>query len=343
MKKTATVLVFLLAALFTSAQRKNVSETRNLAVGVVSYIVKLDITLPNGTERLDSILGQKMFGGEGTVQKLGKKYLNRFNAGQDCKKTVSIYARQKSYNEKTGMVSVAYVVPGENSFATISEERYLTFDLNKGKVVMLSDLVTPQMQSYLSSKGINASTLDNIETDYWSFTARNYTTAIKMDPEKLYKNMSDYGLSLVGMDRSAIENKVAVAAQESAGQKSEPDSVRAAVFDVVETNAQYPGGEEECIKFLSTHIKYPRVAQEKNIQGRVLTQFFVDKDGTITDVEAIRSPHELLSKEAIRVVKLMPKWIPATLGSKPVRSRFVMPVMFRIGEGIKSDKPNTSK
>ena len=102
------------------------------------------------------------------------------------------------------------------------------------------------------------------------------------------------------------------------------------IFEVVEQNAEFPGGEEACYKWLYDHIKYPAIAQEQGIQGRVFVRFVVNKDGSIVDVEIQRSPDPSLSKEAERVVKMMPRWKPARQGNKPVRSRFNLPIMFRL-------------
>ena len=102
------------------------------------------------------------------------------------------------------------------------------------------------------------------------------------------------------------------------------------IFDIVEENAQFPGGDEACFKWLSEHIKHPSICQEQGVQGRVIVSFVVNKDGSIVDVKTLRSPDSNLSKEAERVVKLMPKWKPARQGNKTVRSRFNLPVLFRL-------------
>lgn len=102
------------------------------------------------------------------------------------------------------------------------------------------------------------------------------------------------------------------------------------IFDVVEENASFPGGEDACFKWLQKNIKYPTICQEQGVQGRVMVAFVVNKDGSIVDVKVVRSPDEHLSEEALRVVKLMPKWKPARQGNKTVRSRFNLPVMFRL-------------
>lgn len=108
------------------------------------------------------------------------------------------------------------------------------------------------------------------------------------------------------------------------------DSESDKVYDLVETNAQFPGGDKECYKFINSQLKYPAKCQEMGIQGRVFVSFVVNKDGSIVDVKTLRSPDPLLTKEAERVVKLMPKWIPAMQGWKNVRSCFQMPVMFNL-------------
>ena len=102
------------------------------------------------------------------------------------------------------------------------------------------------------------------------------------------------------------------------------------VYDVVEENASFPGGDAECMKWLQQNIKYPSICQEQGVQGRVIVAFVVNRDGSIVDVKVVRSPDDHLSEEAVRVVKLMPKWKPARQGNKTVRSRFNLPVMFRL-------------
>lgn len=102
------------------------------------------------------------------------------------------------------------------------------------------------------------------------------------------------------------------------------------IYEMVEENAQFPGGDAECFKWLSEHIKYPSICVEQGVQGRVIVNFVVNRDGSIVDVKTVHSPDPNLTKEAERVVKLMPKWKPARQGNKTVRSRFTLPVMFRL-------------
>ena len=102
------------------------------------------------------------------------------------------------------------------------------------------------------------------------------------------------------------------------------------IYDVVEENPRFPGGDEALMKWLSDNIKYPSICQEQGIQGRVYAQFVVNKDGSIVDIKIMRSPDPYLSKEAERVLKKMPKWQPGRQRGKPVRVKFTLPVNFRL-------------
>lgn len=102
------------------------------------------------------------------------------------------------------------------------------------------------------------------------------------------------------------------------------------VFDVVEVMPQFPGGQIAMLQYLMKNIKYPEQAMKEGIQGRVTVRFIVEKDGSISDVKPILSVHPLLNKEAVRVVKSMPKWSPGKHNGKPVRVRFNLPVMFKL-------------
>ena len=103
-----------------------------------------------------------------------------------------------------------------------------------------------------------------------------------------------------------------------------------AIHEVVDEPPSFPGGDAAQIAFLSNNLRYPAVAMEQGIQGRVVTQFVVEKDGSITDVKLVRSLDPMLDKEAVRLVKSMPKWTPGKLNGSPVRAKCILPISFRI-------------
>ncbi len=106
------------------------------------------------------------------------------------------------------------------------------------------------------------------------------------------------------------------------------DTGEAEIFVVVEDMPQFPGGNVQ--RWISKNVKYPILAQENGIQGKVFIQFVIEKDGSITDVKVMRGVDASLDKEAIRVVKSMPKWKPGKQRGKPVRVSYTLPINFQL-------------
>lgn len=102
------------------------------------------------------------------------------------------------------------------------------------------------------------------------------------------------------------------------------------VFDVVEEMPHFPGGRAALQAFLSSNTKYPVVAQENGVQGRVIVSFVVERDGSITDVRVVRSVDPSLDREASRVVRSMPRWSPGKQNGSTVRVKYTVPVVFRL-------------
>ena len=102
------------------------------------------------------------------------------------------------------------------------------------------------------------------------------------------------------------------------------------VFDIVEEMPHFPGGAAALQAFLSSNTKYPVVAQENGVQGRVIVSFVVERDGSITDVRVVRSVDPSLDREASRVVRSMPRWSPGKQNGSAVRVKYTVPVVFRL-------------
>ena len=112
--------------------------------------------------------------------------------------------------------------------------------------------------------------------------------------------------------------------------KQEEEEATEEIFVVVEEQPEFPGGMSALMKFLGDNIKYPVIAQENGIQGRVITNFVVERDGSITDVQVVRGQDPSLDREAVRVIQTMPRWKPGQQRGKAVRVRFTLPVVFRL-------------
>ena len=130
--------------------------------------------------------------------------------------------------------------------------------------------------------------------------------------------------------QSSEENNQAVEIKYVAPVVEEEEPEEAEIFMVVEEMPEFPGGMAECLKFLGKNIKYPTIAQENGVQGRVIVQFVVNQDGSIVDPVVVRSVDPYLDKEALRVIKTMPKWKPGKQRGKAVRVKYTVPVTFKL-------------
>ena len=126
--------------------------------------------------------------------------------------------------------------------------------------------------------------------------------------------------------------------QEEISEKQESRAAEGEVFQVVEEMPEFPGGMGECMKWLGQNIKYPADAKEKGVQGRVIVQFVVEKDGTIVNAKVVRGVDPDLDAEALRVVNQSPKWKPGKQKGEAVRVKYTLPIMFRLGNDSSDSK-----
>jgi TonB family protein len=110
------------------------------------------------------------------------------------------------------------------------------------------------------------------------------------------------------------------------------NQLKGGVYDVVEVLPKFPGGMEAMGTFLSKNIKYPSADREKGLQGKVVAQFVVEPDGSLTNIKVVRAPSTTMGAEAVRVLKMSPKWKPGINNGKPVRTVYTIPVSFALSE-----------
>lgn len=101
-------------------------------------------------------------------------------------------------------------------------------------------------------------------------------------------------------------------------------------FQVIERLPEFPGGMVEFMKWLTKNLSYPVIAQQQKIQGKVLVSFIINKDGTISSPKVVKSVSPELDREALRVIRIMPKWKPGEDHGKPCRTYFCIPVVFKL-------------
>ena len=150
---------------------------------------------------------------------------------------------------------------------------------------------------------------------------------MKSQEELQETNTAIGAFNVEGNDETAGE---VLKAKEVIAEPEPPKVEETKVFDVVEQMPSFPGGQAALMSWLSSNIKYPVVAEENGVQGRVVCTFVVERDGSITDVHVVRGVDPSLDKEAVRVLKAMPKWIPGKQNGSAVRVKYTLPVTFRL-------------
>jgi len=163
-------------------------------------------------------------------------------------------------------------------------------------------------------------------------------TAYEMEddaPEQVTKTQdevaqSDVAIGAIDYDQGSDEAEHVLKVNEKVVDEVPPAVEETKIFEVVEQMPSFPGGDAALMQFLSKNIKYPVVAEENGIQGRVIATFVVERDGSITDVKVVKSVDPSLDKEAVRVLKSMPKWIPGKQNGSAVRVKYTVPVTFRL-------------
>lgn len=119
-------------------------------------------------------------------------------------------------------------------------------------------------------------------------------------------------------------------AKEEIAAPEPPKEEESKVFDVVEQMPSFPGGQQALMQWLSSNLQYPVIAAENGVQGRVIVRFVVERDGSVSNVQVVRSVDPSLDKEAVRVVSNMPNWIPGKQNGEAVRVNYTVPVMFKL-------------
>jgi protein TonB len=137
----------------------------------------------------------------------------------------------------------------------------------------------------------------------------------------------DVETEVIEIEEKEVEIEIIAATPEVEEEEEEEEEV----FMIVENMPEFPGGQQAMMKYIAENIKYPVIAQENGIQGRVICQFVVEKDGSISNIQVVRTSGDAsLDKEAVRVIGTMPRWKPGKQRGKPVRVTFTLPVSFRL-------------
>lgn len=183
----------------------------------------------------------------------------------------------------------------------------------------------------------------NLMTNYTSFVAIDEMVVNKdgkqvtvQQPIPMPEGVSDYAVGYevaeetFSLKAAAAPKGKVLSSPVRVMEEEEIEEEEEEIFMIVEKDPEFPGGMEAMLKFLSENITYPQEAKDKSIEGTVFVTFVIEKDGSITNIKLLRDIGGGCGTEAVRVVKMMPKWKPGTQGGKPVRVQFNLPVKFQL-------------
>ncbi len=226
--------------------------------------------------------------------------------------------------------------PNKRADTDLPKEKSEMFvmDMKKEKLLTVADMLNPE--------AIKKMELDENSTDFTisrTGIITFYTTngdGKRQDKELAMSkdNMSMFSEYIKEIKKEE-EKKMAEARKKFEEIKKDSDLILdyeqdKSLFDIIDQIASFPGGDGKMMEWLSRNVKYPAVAEENGVQGRVIVRFVVGKDGSISNAHVIRSVDPSLDKEALRVVKAMPKWVPSKISGEAVSVWMKLPVTFNL-------------
>ena len=213
-----------------------------------------------------------------------------------------------------GLLLLALIGGGGWWYYNCSKQKTEVNTIPQDKSVAISDTDMEEAVADDIEEAIDSREADKVESDM-AFVNKDYSISEDID-------VAADDIENDEMIRDALRQA------EECAENKETESRK--VFDIVEQMPSYPGGDEALTRFLNSNVHYPEVAEQNGIQGRVIVTFVVERDGSITDVRVSKGVDPSLNKEAVRVIKSMPRWEPGTLNGKTVRVKYTVPVTFRL-------------
>ena len=227
------------------------------------------------------------------------------------------------------VVAVACALPTLIELATPEQQ----VDDSMIEVTTLSQLEQPEVKQKEFTKPVEATPPPPALKSTIKFTAPVIKKDEEVPDEDQMKSQEELNATKTSISIADVKGNdeehgadIADLKQVVVQAKEEPEQV----FDMVEQMPSFPGGQGELMKYISNNLRYPAIAQENGIQGRVICQFVVGKDGQVRDVVVVRTLDPSCDKEAVRVLSSMPKWIPGKQNGKAVAVKYTVPIVFRL-------------
>lgn len=301
---------------------------------------------------LQKFISNKLFKEENTsVSKAFENYLKTFDEVKNPDGTDKTKGQIESFMiECTGGSKGKYfnyaagyskkkLGAGGNNMITKNMVLNFIFDVKHNKILKLDDIFAPDVLKELKAVMGNASPQMNMDKE--SIVVAYEKDGNQKTLNAQYKNEALFSEEFKEFIKEFQKEKIidelhsandVIRDRVIAFSKLTNDLLfeKEKVFDIVERMPQFKGGNAALMEYLNRNIKYPKEAEDNGIQGRVVCTFIIEPDGSITDVMVTKSIDPYLDKEAVRVIKSMPKWNPGMQFGDPVRVKYTLPVTFRL-------------
>lgn len=232
------------------------------------------------------------------------------------------------------MIAAALTVLGAMGLKSINDAREARESMTQVSALSNIELDKPEVPEENQVKKFEAPPPVELKSTI-QFTAPVIKKDEEVPEEQTMKSQeelvkSDVQISIADVKGTNEETGVDIATLQEHKVIVQEDVKEEKIFEIVEQPPSFPGGEAAMYEWLGKNIQYPVIAQENNIQGRVTCQFVVGRNGEIEDVRVVRGVDASLDKEAVRVIRSMPKWIPGKQGGNAVKVRYTLPVQFKL-------------
>ena len=358
MIKQKIMYVLMMAIFMTVLGTGNVSaqngyETRRAAVPIKNnkqkYLLLLDLDIPQNTN-LQKCISGKMFGNyEDMCIPAIFKFLNSHDhysnkVEQNMTEKMNIIQMKCKFQNayKNYFISYSNDVereikkPNKKATTDLPKEKSETFvmDMKKEKLLTVADMLNPEA---IKDMGLEGSSTDLMVSSEGIITFYTITDDGKRQGKVLAMNkdnmsmFSEYIKAIIKEEEKKLEEAKKKFEEIKKDSNLILDYDRdKSLFDIMDQIASFPGGDGKMKEWLSRNVKYPAVAEENGVQGRVIVRFVVGKDGSISKASVIRSVDPSLDKEALRVVRAMPRWMPSKIGGEAVAVWMKLPVTFSL-------------
>lgn len=229
----------------------------------------------------------------------------------------------------------------KNPSADIHQQRPLIFSFSLAVSLLITIILFEWRTKITETISLAIQPEDHMYEDLIEIPPTDHTPIpVPIKSAKLLQSLTVVEATVIEMTTDQIElgfdqEMLAESGIEQISVAHQPDEEEVAdkIFIIVESPAEFTGGQTELWKFIRANLKYPKMARRMGIEGRVYIQAVIEKDGSLTNARVIKGIESACDQEALRVINLSPKWVPGKQRGRPVRTQVIIPIIYKLREG----------